>query len=85
MVVNSGRKKSSSTYYKKTVIIKRKFYPHSYGFRPNKSAHECLNNIRLWRNTTVFMLDYDIKNVYDEVNRNRLKNIITENIKDRRF
>jgi hypothetical protein len=31
------------------------------------------------------MLDYDIKNVYDEVNRNRLKNIITENIKDRRF
>lgn len=85
MVVNSGRKKSRSTYYKKAVIIKRKFYPHSYGFRPNKSAHECLNNIRLWRNTTVFMLDYDIKNAYNEVNRNRLKNIITENIKDSRF
>ncbi len=79
------KKKNSTLFFKKEFIIKRLFFPHSYGFRPNKSAHECLNNIRHWRNTTVYLLDYDIAKAFDEVNRNRLKNIFSKYIVDKRF
>jgi len=79
------KKSNSLIYFKKVTIIERIFFPHSYGFRPNKSAHECLNNIRHWRNTTVYLLDYDIRKAFDEINRKRLKNILNKYIKDIRF
>ena len=79
------KKSNTFIYFKKVTIIKRVFFPHSYGFRPNKSAHECLNNIKHWRNTTVYLLDYDIRKAFDEINRKRMKNILNNYIKDKKF
>lgn len=76
---------TNTIHYKKETIIERVFFPHSYGFRPNTSAHGALQNIRHWRNTTVYLLDYDIRKAFDEVNRKRLKNILSSYIKDKRF
>jgi retron-type reverse transcriptase len=37
---------SKRFYYKKRVICIPIFYPHSYGFRQKKSAHQALKNIK---------------------------------------
>jgi hypothetical protein len=39
-------KRNNFVFYKKVTIIKKVFFDHSYGFRSNKSAHECLNDIK---------------------------------------
>lgn len=39
-------KRNNFSFYKKVTIIKKVFFDHSYGFRPNKFAHECLNDIK---------------------------------------
>jgi retron-type reverse transcriptase len=72
-------------YQKKEMISPRIFYPHSYGFRPDKSAHEALHAIKHWRTNTTFLIDYDISKAFDNVNRKRLKNLFCKHIVDVRF
>ena len=72
-------------YEQKIRLHETKFSSHSYGFRPHKSAHQALHNIKNWRTTTTFFIDYDIKKAYDTVNRNRLKNIFLSTVKDVRI
>ena len=47
-------------YFKKKVLCPTVFYPHNYGSRPKKSAHQALKNIKYWRTNTNFLIDYDI-------------------------
>jgi len=73
-------------YYKKKRIISPTVYSsHSYGFRPQKSAHQALKTIKHFRTNTSFFLDYDIRKAFDNVNRKRLKNIFNKIIRDIRF
>jgi retron-type reverse transcriptase len=72
-------------YLKKEIISPRIFHPHSYGFRPDKSAHEALQVIKHWKTNTTFLIDYDISKAFDNVNRKRLKNLFCKHIVDVRF
>lgn len=76
---------NESFYFKKKILCPTVFYAHNYGFRPKKSAHQALKNIKHWRTNTTFLIDYDISKVFDNVNRKRLKNLFTKRIKDLRF
>lgn len=73
------------TYQKKITITPCIFYPHNYGSRTNKSAHQALHHIKHWRSNTVFLIDYDISKAFDNVNRKRLKNLFNSRISDPRF
>jgi retron-type reverse transcriptase len=79
------KKNGDVVYEKFTVVEKRVFLPTSFGFRPGRSAHQALHNIKLWRSNTVYLLDYDIKKAFDSVNKNRLENIFNKYVKDPRF
>lgn len=76
---------NKSFYFKKKVLCPTVFYAHNYGFRPKKSAHQALKNIKHWRTNTTFLIDYNISKAFDNVNRKRLKNLFTKRIKDPRF
>jgi retron-type reverse transcriptase len=73
-------KKNRFGFYVKDWIIKPKFLNVSYGFRPGKSAHGALHTIKRWRTNTTWILDYNIKKAFDNVNRRRLINILKEEL-----
>ena len=67
-------------------ICEAKFYKHSYGFRPNRSAHHAiartmyLVNLKDYR----FVVDVDIKGFFDNVNHGKLlKQLWTLGIHDK--
>lgn len=69
-------------------ICEAKFYKHSYGFRPNRSAHHAvaramfLVNISKYR----FVVDVDIKGFFDNVNHGKLlKQLWTLGIRDKQL
>jgi retron-type reverse transcriptase len=72
-------------YQKKNVINPLVFSPHSYGFRPQKSAHQALKVIKHWRTNTVFFIDYDVSKTFDNNNRKRLKTLFNKRVFDARF
>jgi retron-type reverse transcriptase len=76
---------NENLYFKKKIFCVTVFYAHNYGFRPKKSAHQALKNIKHWRTDTTFLIDYGISKAFDNVNRKRLKNLFTKRIKDPRF
>lgn len=71
-------KKNRTGFFVKDWVIEPKFLNCSYGFRPGKSAHGALRYIKRWRTNTTWILDYDIRKAYDNVNRRRLINILKE-------
>ena len=52
----------------------------SYGFRPKRSVHDAIKAIKQWSNNTVWILDYDVRKAFDNVNRRRLANIFLSHI-----
>jgi len=77
--------KEKPIYQKKHIISHKVFMSSNYGFRPNRSAHEALHKIKHWKTNTTFFIDYDVSKAFDNVNRQRLKNLFTSYIKDARF
>ncbi len=55
-------------------ICEERFHPNSFGFRPNKSAHNAiaLNNILVNKGRLFFTIDLDIKGFFDNINHNKL-------------
>ncbi|MFQ6931397.1 MAG: reverse transcriptase domain-containing protein [Eubacterium sp.] len=69
-------------------ICEPKFHNHSYGFRPNRSAHHALSRmvslINLGRH--YYCVDVDIKGFFDNVNHGKLlKQIWGLGIRDKRL
>lgn len=64
-----------------SCIYEQKFANHSHGFRPNRSAHTALKEVKGWREATWF-LEFDIRKCFDTINRKRLINILQEEIQD---
>lgn len=54
------------------LILEKQFHPDSYGYRPNKSAHQALKitRQRCWRYDWV--IDLDIKGFFDTINHDLL-------------
>jgi group II intron reverse transcriptase/maturase len=68
-----------------TPIYEEQFSDNSYGFRPNRSAHDalrkCQTNITEGYN---YVVDMDLERYFDTVNQSKLIQILSETIKDGR-
>lgn len=69
-------------------ICEAKFFKHSYGFRPNRSAHHAIaravNLINIGKNH--FEVDIDIKGFFDNVNHKKLiKQIYSLGVQDKQL
>jgi RNA-directed DNA polymerase len=66
------------------IFYERKFSDHSYGFRPNRNAHQALERgseyVKEGRTTVV---DMDLKTFFDIVNHDRLMYRLSETIGDK--
>lgn len=52
--------------------LEKIFSPNSYGYRPNKNAHQALESVRknCWK--TDWVIDLDIKGFFDNINHDKL-------------
>lgn len=59
------------------------FSEHSYGFRPNRSAHGAIDEVLDYLNEGYeWVVDLDIEKFFDKVNHDKLISIIRERVKD---
>ena len=69
-------------------IAEAQFYPHSYGFRPYRSAEHALARMRdvSRRSKTFWVVEGDIHGYFDHINHNKLIEIMWNmGIKDKRL
>lgn len=62
-----------------------KFTSTNFGFRPNKSTWEAVNNIKTHAQRTIYVIEGDIKGAYNCVNHKILLNELKTRIKDKKF
>ena len=64
-------------------IFEADFCPHSYGFRPKKSAHDAVDDINdaLWAGTTQ-VIDADLSKYFDSIPHAKLMAVVAERIVD---
>jgi RNA-directed DNA polymerase len=64
-------------------IFEADFCPHSYGFRPKKSAHDAVDDIAntLWAGYT-HVIDADLSNYFDSIPHAKLLAVVAERIVD---
>lgn len=48
------------------------FSPHSYGYRPDKNAHQALESVRTNCRNADWVIDLDIKGYFDNISHNKL-------------
>lgn len=66
-------------------IYENVFYNDSHGFRPNKSCHTALEEVqRVWKGVKWFV-EFDIKGCFDNINHQKLMQILEKRIDDKRF
>jgi retron-type reverse transcriptase len=85
LIPNNDIKKTAKKAFKKIWKHPPRFDPSSYGFRPHRSAHGALKDIKEWRINTAWMLDYDVRKAFDNVNRRRLRNIFLSHYNEPRL
>jgi Type II intron maturase/Reverse transcriptase (RNA-dependent DNA polymerase) len=78
-------KRNSKSFFKKNWYYHPIFSNRSFGFRPNRSVHGALYDIKYWRTNTVWLLDYNVRKAFGNVHINRLKNIFLKWISERRL
>ena len=67
-------------------IFEADFLDCSHGFRPNRSAHDALEEIRKTMNTGYqVVLDADIKGFFDNIDHEKLLGFLHQRISDRRI
>jgi group II intron reverse transcriptase/maturase len=69
-------------------ILEAKFYPSSYGFRPNRSTMHAINEFvrSVNRSRLYYVIDVDIKGFFDNVNHAKLlKQLWTLGIRDKKL
>ena len=66
-------------------IYKPIFSDHSYGFRPNRSAHMAMEEVLSYLNEGYeWIVDLDIEKFFDTVNHDKLISILRERVNDSR-
>jgi RNA-directed DNA polymerase len=67
-------------------IFEADFCPHSYGFRPKKSAHDAMGDIAntLWAGYTQ-VIDADLSKYFDSISHAKLMAVVAERIVDGRI
>jgi RNA-directed DNA polymerase len=67
-------------------IFEARFYEHSYGFRPRRSAHEALDRAgRLINSGYRHVLDVDVRQFFDSVPHGKLMGMMRWHVSDRRM
>jgi RNA-directed DNA polymerase len=67
-------------------IFEADFQPCSFGFRPKRSAHDANEVIRQTANRGYeWVIDADIENYFDTIDREKLMGMVSERISDRRM
>jgi len=62
------------------------FSDHSYGFRPNRSAHDAVRKAKGYiREGNRWIIDIDLEKFFDKVNHDRLMGTLAKRIKDKRL
>lgn len=62
------------------------FSDHSYGFRPNRSAHDAIRAAHRYVEAgKQWVVDIDLKSFFDEVNHDRLMRLVGEKVRDKRL
>ncbi len=65
-------------------IFERGFSSHSYGFRPGRSAHQAVKQVRNYVETgRTIAVDMDLKSFFDAVNHDRLMHRLSNFISDK--
>lgn len=67
------------------AIFEPTFSDHSHGFRPSRSCHTALRQVRTQFGAASHYLEGDISKCFDSFDHHTLMNIIESKIKDRRF
>ena len=69
-----------------TPVFDPKFSGSSYGFRPNRSAHEAVRRVQeLIRSGYRFVVDIDIEKFFDRVNHDVLMMLVSRHVSDKRL
>ncbi|MGD9579564.1 MAG: group II intron reverse transcriptase/maturase [Syntrophorhabdus sp.] len=64
----------------------KEFSPHSYGFRPGRSAHQAVKRAKEYmREGYTYVVDMDIEKFFDHVNHDILMGQIAKRVKDERI
>jgi group II intron reverse transcriptase/maturase len=63
--------------------LEKIFHPHSYGYRPNRSAHQALEQVRnnCWKYDWV--IDLDIKNFFGEIDHDKLLKALDRHVEEK--
>jgi RNA-directed DNA polymerase len=65
-----------------TPLFEFEFKEHSYGFRPNKNAHQCIGQSQQYINEGYqHIVDIDLKSFFDEVNHCLLLQLLYRKVK----
>lgn len=69
-----------------TPIFEPGFSPHSYGFRPGRSAHEAVRQAQRYQEEGKrIVVDIDLESFFDEVNHDLLMGRIRRRVRDKRM
>lgn len=67
-----------------TPIFERQFSPFSFGFRPNKSAHQAIEQARQYiEDGYRYVVDLDLEKFFDKVHHDKLMSLIAKTITDK--
>lgn len=66
-----------------TKIYDYQFSEYSYGFRPNRGAHDALVQAEKYvADGSIYIVDIDLSKFFDTINRDKLMNLLKKEIKD---
>lgn len=66
-------------------VFEPEFSVHSFGFRPNKSAHQVLKQAETYVNLGYkVVVDMDLEKFFDRVNHDKLMHLISQKLEDKR-
>ncbi|MBB4824067.1 group II intron reverse transcriptase/maturase [Sporosarcina luteola] len=69
-----------------TSIYDPTFSDHSYGFRPNRSAHDGVRKAKGYiQEGNRWVVDIDLEKFFDKVNHDRLMGVLAKQIEDKRL
>lgn len=67
-----------------TPIYDKQFSPYSYGFRPNKSAHQAIEQARQYiEEGYKFVVDIDLEKFFDRVQHDKLMALVAKTVSDK--
>ena len=68
-----------------TPIFELKFSDNSYGFRPNRNAHQAIEKARQYMNEgDTWVVDIDLEKYFDTVNHDKLMSLVAREVEDKR-